>query len=231
MALPWIIGSLVGAFFGRVWISIAATVFPGAQEALDIAGWVVFAGFVGWGVAVWLKQHRARQDEAQQDQAQQDRAQRDEARQDEIRQQQARQDQAQRVEQRRRDGRFFGTVVTIELALLFAGARILVGVLHHPEWVPTWTMLVVGAHFLPFARFFAGFRLLGAALTGIALVTAIAGAVTDSATAWYAIPGLGGAVSLWITAAVGLWIAGGRLGVGGEPRPAAPPDRADNRIE
>ncbi|PSK96253.1 hypothetical protein CLV63_112136 [Murinocardiopsis flavida] len=47
-----VIGSLVGAFFGRDWLSWAGPAVPRWQAALDTAGWTVFGAFAAAGVLI-----------------------------------------------------------------------------------------------------------------------------------------------------------------------------------
>lgn len=54
-AISIVIGSLVGAFFGRDWLSWAGTAIPGWQSALDTAGWVVFGAFVLAGILIVVR--------------------------------------------------------------------------------------------------------------------------------------------------------------------------------
>jgi hypothetical protein len=175
-----IVGSVIGAFFGRVWLSIAGTGLPDIERALDIASWLVFAAFVIWAIVLWRAVAGRRTAERTGEPA------------------------ASRFTAN--DGRFFGIVVLVEVALLFGGGRILTAT-NHAEWAPVWTLLVVGAHFCPLARVYPGFRRLGAALIVLAVVATAAGAITGSRWAWYAVPGIGGAASLWITAVSGLRMA------------------------
>lgn len=85
------------------------------------------------------------------------------------------------VEQRGVFGRAYWTVVAIEFAALFLGARVLSGPLDMPEAGVAWVSFVVGTHFFALAVIFheSFFHWLGGAITacGVAgLVLAITGA-------------------------------------------------------
>jgi hypothetical protein len=62
--------------------------------------------------------------------------------------------------------------VALEVVAIPVGAQLLGRWLHHPELTPVWVVLVVGVHFLPFARAFRVplFGALGWTLLGLALI-------------------------------------------------------------
>ncbi len=81
--------------------------------------------------------------------------------------------------------RTYGIAVGAMVVAIPVGASILTNVLDRPNAVLVWVVLVVGAHFLPFARAFGlpVFRLLAWSLVVVALVGAVPTLASDSATA------------------------------------------------
>lgn len=81
--------------------------------------------------------------------------------------------------------RTYGFAVTAMLVAIPVGASLLTNVLDRPHAVVVWVVLVVGAHFLPFARAFAlpVFRILALSLLTVAVVGAVPTLASDSATA------------------------------------------------
>jgi hypothetical protein len=102
-------------------------------------------------------------------------------------------------------GKQYGIAVLLMLVGIFAGSRVLTAVLDLPEAVPAWVLFVVGLHFVPFAKIFGSrrFTALGALLCGVAVLAVVLGAIGRT-WAWQAVPGFGGALVLWATAAAGL---------------------------
>lgn len=168
-AALWVIGgSLVGAFFGRVWLSWAGETLPAWQPFLDAAGWVVLGAFLLAGALLtWRVLRSGEAPPAGSGPPS-------------------------------KQG-WFPVVIIVEVALVIVGRNLLDGQLGHPEWIPVWTMVVVGAHFVPFGLLLGirGFHVLAGALCAVAVVTAAAALLIGSVTAWYLMPGLGGAASLW----------------------------------
>lgn len=92
-----------------------------------------------------------------------------------------------------------GLVVLAEGALIGVGGNLLSGSLAHPEWIPTWTLFVVGAHFAPFAMIFrigAFYRLAGA-MCAAAVLSALVAGITGATPLWSILPGVSGAAALW----------------------------------
>lgn len=54
-----ILGTLIGAVFGRVWLSLAGEVLPGWRATIDIAAWGALGVFVVAGALVALSVGRA----------------------------------------------------------------------------------------------------------------------------------------------------------------------------
>jgi hypothetical protein len=102
-------------------------------------------------------------------------------------------------------GRQYGIAVLLMLVAIFAGARLLSAVFAVPEAVPAWVLLVVGLHFVPFAKIFGSSRFLwlGGMLAAVAVLAAVLGAVGVT-WAWRAAPGFGGALVLWASVVAGL---------------------------
>lgn len=81
--------------------------------------------------------------------------------------------------------RTYGLSVVAMVVAIPVGARVLSGALDKPNAVLVWVVLVVGAHFLPFANAFhlPVFRWLSASLVVVALIGAVPTLATNSATA------------------------------------------------
>ena len=94
---------------------------------------------------------------------------------------------------------WFGVVIAVEVALIAGGQNLLIGSLGHPEWIPVWTLFVVGVHFWPFALILHvdAFHILAGALCAMAVVSALVASLVGMASLWSVLPGLGGAVVLW----------------------------------
>jgi len=90
--------------------------------------------------------------------------------------------------------RVYWTSVAVEVALIPVGAIVL-SRLDHPELVLPWVVLIVGAHFMPFAKAFGipTFRVLAGCLIGLAIG--------------------GGVLALTVSAAAGTVVAGVLSGV------------------
>ncbi len=98
--------------------------------------------------------------------------------------------------------RRFGTVVTAEFVGLAVAARILTSAGHH-QWVPAVVCLGVGVHFLPLSHLFGVplYRWTGAALCLTAVATPVLAAATGRTALWTLLPGLGAALTLYLTSA------------------------------
>ena len=92
--------------------------------------------------------------------------------------------------------RVYWVMVAFEVVLLPVGVKLLVR-LDHPELTVPWVALIVGVHFLPFARAFEApvFRVLGLVLIGLAVVGGVLGlrAGADVATL---VAGIGSGIAL-----------------------------------
>ena len=90
--------------------------------------------------------------------------------------------------------RIYWAMVILELILLPVGVKVLAGV-HHPELSLPWVALVVGVHFLPFAKAFRlpQFQPLAWTLIALALI--------------------GGVLAVAVGAAAGTFVAGVLSGV------------------
>ncbi|MDQ1630645.1 MAG: hypothetical protein QOC80_617, partial [Frankiaceae bacterium] len=113
-------------------------------------------------------------------------------------------------------------VVVVEVALIVGGQRVLTRVIHHAEWAPVWTLFVVGVHFVPFARIFGArtFNRLALALCALAAGTLVVAGMFGISSAWYTVPGFGGALILWAAALSGLasaWFGPRRVDPVGSP--------------
>lgn len=168
-AVMAVIGALVGAAFGRVWLSWAGDGIPGAQQALDLAGWLVVGGFLVAGAGVLVSVLRAPEPAGG----------------------------TETAPPRPHPG-WFGLVIAVEVALIAVGNRLLHTSLDAPELSPVWTLLVVGAHFVPFGMLLRirAFHVLAAAMCAVAVAGALAG-LLGSPALWYVVPGFGGAAALW----------------------------------
>src|SRR5690606_13675896 len=162
-----VIGALVGAAFGRVWLSWAGDGIPGAQQALDLAGWLVVGGFLVAGAGVLVSVLRAPEPAGG----------------------------TETAPPRPHPG-WFGLVIAVEVALIAVGNRLLHTSLDAPELSPVWTLLVVGAHFVPFGMLLRirAFHVLAAAMCAVAVAGALAG-LLGSPALWYVVPGFGGAAA------------------------------------
>lgn len=162
-------GALIGAFFGRLWLSLAAKALPEWRAAIEIAGWVMLGLFVIAGVLVARSVLRAP----------------------------ATQWGGKRP--RPGWAAWFVAVIALEVVLIVGGQSLLNGAIGHPEWIPVWALFVVGAHFWPFATILRvdAFRILAGALCAVAIVSALVASLIGIASLWSALPGLGGAAALW----------------------------------
>ncbi|MDI1462638.1 hypothetical protein QEZ54_16820 [Catellatospora sp. KI3] len=87
----------------------------------------------------------------------------------------------------RRAIRIYGTSVTAMVLGIFVGANVINNVLHQPVLTLPWVVLLVGAHFLPFAGAFHApvFARLGWTMIGLAVAGGVlALTVDDAASAW-----------------------------------------------
>lgn len=93
--------------------------------------------------------------------------------------------------------RVYGFCVLAEVLAIPAGAAVL-RALDRPELVPVWVVLVLGVHFVPFARAFAApvFAVLGWALVGVAVVGALVTLATGDGDAAPATASVAGFVLL-----------------------------------
>jgi hypothetical protein len=101
--------------------------------------------------------------------------------------------------------RVYWICVTAEVVGFFVGNQVLVRVFDRPDLVVVWVVLVVGAHFVPFAAAFHAptFLVLGWTMIGLAVVGGVLTVVVDPVLApWTAI--LAGAVLLGFAATSGL---------------------------
>ena len=119
-------------------------------------------------------------------------------------------------------GRRFGVIVAAE----FIGLAIIAwipGVTGHPQLIPAIVCLGVGIHFFPLRRLFAVpiYDRTGTALCVIALATVVLAPVTGQPRLWTMLPGLGAALTLYITCA--LLLRGNTTGTRHAPAPAATP--------
>lgn len=84
--------------------------------------------------------------------------------------------------------RVYGIAVAIEVVALIGGLA-LIGLVFHAEYLsPMWSGLVVGVHFLPFAKAFGAaiFEILGVAMIAVAIIGALAGAIIDHRLSYWA---------------------------------------------
>lgn len=163
-----VFGALIGASFGRVWLSMAAKGLYEWRAAIEVAGWGVLGLFVVAGVLVALSLLRTPP-------------------------------QWGRERPRHAWAPWFGVVIAVEVALIAGGQNLLHGTLGHPEWIPVWTLFVVGAHFWPFALILRmdAFRILAGSLCAVAVVSALVASLAGIASLWSVLPGFGGAAVLW----------------------------------
>lgn len=161
-------GALIGAAFGRVWLSMAAESLYGWQTGIEVAGWVVLGLFVVAAAFVTLSVLRSPP-------------------------------QWRGERPRRAWAAWLGIVIAVEVTLIAGGQSLLNGVLGHPEWIPVWTLFVVGAHFWPFALILRvnAFRVLAGALCATAVVSALAANLAEMASLWSVVPGVGAAAVFW----------------------------------
>lgn len=104
------------------------------------------------------------------------------------------------------------TVVAEVVALI--GGNVVLNATGHPRYIIVWVALVVGAHFLAFARlFWAGFYWIGAALLAAAASGALVGVAGGGAHRILAVSGL--------IAAGSLFVAGASTVLRGGPRSAS----------
>jgi len=167
-AMAAVIGTLIAAAFGCIWLSTAAEALRGWQAAIDITGWVVSGSLAASAVFVALRTLRAPLPSGS---------------------------------TRPRPGwaAWCGVVLLVEGALIGAGGSLLGGSLGHPEWIPVWTLFVVGAHFWPFAVILRidAFQKLAGAMCAAAAISALAASLVGAAPLWSVLPGLSGAAALW----------------------------------
>lgn len=99
-------------------------------------------------------------------------------------------------------GARFGLIVALEFAALFVAARFL-GTAGLTEGIPAAVCLGVGLHFFPLARLFHVrlYTLTGVAMCAIALAAMILAPLTGATILWTTLPGLGAAVTLYLTCA------------------------------
>ncbi|MGH3797414.1 MAG: hypothetical protein ACRDSP_21305 [Pseudonocardiaceae bacterium] len=100
-------------------------------------------------------------------------------------------------------GRRFGIIVAAEFIGLFVVAAVL-AVNGHPEPIPAVVCLGVGIHFFPLRRLFnvAIYDRTGMVLCLIAVATALLAPLTGTPTLWTMLPGIGAALTLYITGAL-----------------------------
>lgn len=98
-------------------------------------------------------------------------------------------------------GRWYWIAVVGMVVAIVLGNLVLRLVLHRPEAVPAYILLVVGLHFVPFGTRM--FRWLAGALAAVAVVAAGLG-LSGVDAGWTTVVGLGGAVVLWSFSAAGL---------------------------
>lgn len=103
----------------------------------------------------------------------------------------------------RKIGRRFGIIVAAEFIGLSVAAAIL-ALSGHPEPIPTVVCLGVGIHFFPLRRLFnvAIYDRTGIALCFIAVATALVTPLTGTPALWTMLPGIGAALTLYITGAL-----------------------------
>ncbi|MGH8080496.1 MAG: hypothetical protein ACREP7_07975 [Lysobacter sp.] len=165
-----VFGALICASFGRLWLSLAARDLSGWRATLDIVGWVVLGVFVVAGVLVARNVLRSPSSQW-----------------------------GGKQRPRQGWGAWLAIVIAVEVALILGGQTLLSGTLGHPEWIPVWALLVVGAHFWPFALVLRmdAFHILAVALCAVAVVSAFVASLAGIASLWLILPGLGGAAALW----------------------------------
>lgn len=167
-AMAAVIGTLIAAAFGRIWLSVAAEGLPGWRFAMDVTGWVVFGSLAASVTFVALRVLRDPPPSGG-------------------------------MRPRPRWVAWCGVVILAEGALIGAGGDLLGGSLAHPEWIPVWTLFVVGAHFWPFAIIFrmGAFHKLAGTMCAAAVLSALAASLSGAAPPWSVLPGLSGAAALW----------------------------------
>ncbi|GAB3881390.1 hypothetical protein GCM10029964_037380 [Kibdelosporangium lantanae] len=97
---------------------------------------------------------------------------------------------ARRAAARPRAMRVYWTCVVAEVVGFFVGAQVITRVFDRPDLVVVWVVLVVGAHFVPFAAAFHApvFLVLGWTMIGLAVVGGVLAVVVDPVLApWTAI--------------------------------------------
>ena len=112
--------------------------------------------------------------------------------------------------------RTFSRIGLTEGVAIAAGA-IVFGITGRPEWIPAWCALVVGVHFLPLSRLFGVpiYWTTGLVLIAVATVTVLVVSLADlPRAAWFVVPGVLSAVTLWGTSVVLL-----RISVSPQPPP------------
>lgn len=167
-AVAPVIGALIAAAFGRVWLSTVAEGLRGWRTVIEVAGWAVLGSFAITGVLVALQVLRSPPPSGGE-------------------------------RPRTAWAVWCGVVILVEGALIGAGGNLLGGSLAHPEWIPVWTLFVVGAHFSPLAIIFriGAFHKLAGAICAAAVISALIASLIGTATLWSVLPGLSGAAALW----------------------------------
>ncbi|MCE7002927.1 hypothetical protein LWC34_08785 [Kibdelosporangium philippinense] len=97
-------------------------------------------------------------------------------------------------------GKQYGIAVLLMVVAIFAGSRVLTGLLGKPEAVATWILFCVGVHFIPFTKIFGStrFRTMALLLCGVAILATVLGS-SGQPLAWPAVTGFGGAIVMWGT--------------------------------
>ncbi|GAB3484389.1 hypothetical protein [Nocardiopsis coralliicola] len=178
------LGAVIGAWFGRIWLQWAGEGLSGGHQVLTVLGWLVFAAFAAAAAAVAVRAVRTPLRGAAASGAP--------------------------AQPGRPHPAWFGPVIAVEVALVAGGAHVIHERLESPWLQPAWVLLVVGAHFVPFAILLRVplFYWLAAALCGTAVAAvAAASALPGADGLWYSVPGFGGAVSLWAFAGTALTMA------------------------
>lgn len=96
----------------------------------------------------------------------------------------------------------FRTVFLIEGVAIAVSAFVL-GRVGYPELIPSVAALIVGFHFFPLAPLFRvrAYYVTGALLCLIFLLTVVLAPLSGGQALWFAVPGIGSAVVLWVTGA------------------------------
>lgn len=98
--------------------------------------------------------------------------------------------------------RRFRIVGIAEGVAIFAAIFVL-GRVGYPEWIPAVVALIVGIHFFPLASIFRVrmYHATGVLLCAVFALTAILAAIAGVEAVWFAVPGFGSALVLWMTGA------------------------------